>query len=105
MYPGSGLSGEITPLLLFLVSYLSMNWNYNNSSGEGENHRGSLLLPGDDLLVVNELGAIGVMRGMCLTSPRRRGSPGSYSVSPGQLGHFTVDWAQLSSSSRLGPTD
>ena len=60
MYPGSGLSGEITPLLLLLVSYLSMNWNYNNSSGEGENHRGSLLLPGDDLLVVNELGAIGV---------------------------------------------
>jgi hypothetical protein len=46
MYPGSGLSGEITPLLL-LVSYLSMYWNYNNCSGEGESCRGqcSLLLP------------------------------------------------------------
>src|SRR3954471_22039990 len=36
---------------------------------------------------------------------RRRGTPGSYSVSPGLIGNFTADWAQLSSSSRLGPTD
>ena len=39
MYPGSGLSGEITPLLL-LVSSISMHWNYNNCSGEGESRRG-----------------------------------------------------------------
>ena len=46
VYPGSGLSVEITPLLL-LVSYLSMLWSYNNCSGEGESRRGqgSLLLP------------------------------------------------------------
>src|ERR1043165_8574035 len=36
---------------------------------------------------------------------RRRGTPGSYSVSPGYIGNYTADWAQLSSSSRLGPTD
>src|SRR3954469_22568779 len=36
---------------------------------------------------------------------RRRGTPGSYSVSPGYFGNSTADWAQLSSSSRLGPTD
>src|SRR3954466_1112926 len=46
MYPGSGLSEEITPLLL-LVSSISMHCNYNNCSGEGEGRRGqgSLLLP------------------------------------------------------------
>ena len=50
MYPGSGLSGEITPLLL-LVSSISMELDYNNCfsnySGEGESCRGqsSLLLP------------------------------------------------------------
>src|SRR3954468_18173216 len=50
MYPGSGLSGEITPLLL-LVSSISMELSYNNCfsiySGEGERRRGqgSLLLP------------------------------------------------------------
>src|SRR3954468_10209380 len=49
MYPGSGLSGEITPLLL-LVSCISMDLTYNNYSsnysGEGERRRrqGSLLL-------------------------------------------------------------
>src|ERR1041385_9123623 len=37
--------------------------------------------------------------------PRRRGTSGSYSVSPGYIGNFTADWAQLSSSNRLGPTD
>src|ERR1043165_4737702 len=36
---------------------------------------------------------------------RRRGTPGSYIVRPGEIGNFTADWAQLSSSSRLGPTD
>ena len=76
MYPGSGLSGEITPLLLLLVSYLSMNWNYNNSSGEGENHRGSLLLPGADLLVVNELGAMGVNERNVSNVPTQEGFPG-----------------------------
>ena len=75
MYPGSGLSEEITPLLLLLVSYLSMNWNYNNSSGEGENHRGSLLLPGDDLLVVNELGAMGVNERNVSNVPHAGGVP------------------------------
>ena len=51
IYLGSGLSGEITPLLL-LVSSISMELNYNNClsdySGEGESRRGqgSLLLPG-----------------------------------------------------------
>src|SRR3954471_13291012 len=46
MYPGSGLSVEITPLVL-LISYLSRSWSYNNCSGEGEGSRGqySLLLP------------------------------------------------------------
>ena len=50
MYPGSGLSGEITPLLL-LISSISMELDYNNCfsiySGEGERRRrqGSLLLP------------------------------------------------------------
>src|ERR1041385_481805 len=50
MYPGSGLSIEITPLLL-LVSSISMELDYNNycsiCSGEGERRRGqgSLLLP------------------------------------------------------------
>ena len=50
MYPGSGLSVEITPLLL-LVSSISMELNYNNCfsiySGEGESRRGqgSFLLP------------------------------------------------------------
>src|SRR3954463_3258892 len=46
MYPGSGLSVEITPLLL-LISYLTRSWSYNNYSGEGESSRGrySLLLP------------------------------------------------------------
>src|SRR3954470_17398068 len=42
MYPGSGLSGEITPLLL-LVSSISMELSYNNCSsiysGEGERRR------------------------------------------------------------------
>ena len=75
MYPGSGLSEEITPLLLLLVSYLSMNWNYNNSSGEGENYRGSLLLPGDDLLVVNELGAVEVNEKSVSNVPHAGGVP------------------------------
>src|SRR4051812_43241956 len=46
MYPGSGLSVEITPLLL-LISDLSIYWSYNNCSGEGGSGRGqcSLLLP------------------------------------------------------------
>src|SRR3954464_14750563 len=35
----------------------------------------------------------------------QEGTPGSYSVSPGYISNFTADWAQLSSSSRLGPTD
>src|SRR3954465_14969639 len=50
MYPGSGLSGEITPLRL-LVSSISMELDYNNCfsiySGESESRhgQGSLLLP------------------------------------------------------------
>src|SRR3954464_5282575 len=42
MYPGSGLSVEITPLLL-LISYLSIYWSYNNCSGEGEAAVGNAL--------------------------------------------------------------
>ena len=59
MYPGSGLSVEITPLLL-LVSSISMNWSYNNCSGEGESRpgQGSLLLPSDELLEVNALSSM-----------------------------------------------
>src|SRR3954465_5363538 len=50
VYPGSGLSGEITPLLL-LVSSISVELDYNNCfsifSGESESRhgQGSLLLP------------------------------------------------------------
>ena len=33
MYPGSGLSGEITPLLL-LVSSISMNWTTITAQGK-----------------------------------------------------------------------
>ena len=76
MYPGSGLSEEITPLLLLLVSYLSMNWNYNNFSGEGENHRGSLLLPRDDLAGVNALGSMRVNEENVSNVPTQEGFPG-----------------------------
>ena len=75
MYPGSGLSEEIKPLLLLLVSYLSMNWNYNNYSGEGENHRGSLLLPGGDLAGVNALGSMRVNEENVSNVPHAGGVP------------------------------
>jgi hypothetical protein len=39
------------------------------------------------------------------SSLTQEGYPGSYSVSPGYISNFTTDWAQLSSSNRLGPTD
>ena len=39
------------------------------------------------------------------SSLTQEGYPGSYSVSPGYYSNSTSDWAQLSSSSRLGPTD
>src|SRR3954471_7951925 len=47
----------------------------------------------------------GRMRVTMHRPPRRRGTPGSYSVNQGYIGNFLANWDQLSSSSRLGPTD
>ena len=60
MYPGSGLSGEITPLLL-LVSSISMNWTTITASlstqGKVRAAVGKSLscLPEEELLAVYEL--------------------------------------------------
>src|SRR3954469_6458915 len=54
-------------------------------------------------LGVNESQSV-LLSNVCLASGTRD-APGSYSVSPGYIGNYTADWAQLSSSSRLGPTD
>ena len=51
---------------------------------------------------MNELGRMWVV---CLAYLTQEGTPGSYSVIPGYFGNFLTDWAQLSFSSRLGPTD